>query len=282
VALGPSEGLRRREGAARGLNFLVPHATRPVEWIVLGSGTSLPTPTRGSPGHLLRMADGRGVLVDPGPGSVRAAARMGVLAASLRAVIVTHFHVDHVLDVFALIFALRNPALAQCKLTVIGPTGIADLVARGRQVFGTWVELPPERLEFVELEPGPFTVALEAQRLEGVALRMPHLGHSLGYRVRGHARTVAYSGDTGLGDAPVELGRGSDVFVLEAALPEGSDTTRHLTPSHAARIATQAGCKELVLTHFYPDTDRTDVRAIVREHWTGPLVLAHDGLRIPL
>jgi ribonuclease BN (tRNA processing enzyme) len=261
---------------------LDPRATHPVEWIVLGSGTSLPTATRGSPGHLLRMADGRGVLVDPGPGSVRAAARMGVFVASLRAVLVTHFHVDHVLDLFALIFALRHPALAHCKLTVVGPTGIADLVHRGKALFGSWVELPAERLAFVELEPGPFAVELEHQKLEGVALRMPHLGHSLGYRLRGHARTVAYSGDTGLGDAPVELGKGSDVYVLEAALPEGSDTARHLTPSHAARIGAQAGCKELVLTHFYPETDRGDLRAVAREHWTGPLVLAHDGLRIPL
>ena len=106
------------------------------------------------------MADGRGVLVDPGPGSVRAAARSGVLVASLRAVLVTHFHVDHALDLFALIFALRNPALARCRLTVVGPTGIADLVARGRSIFGHWVELPPERLDFVELEPGPFAVEL--------------------------------------------------------------------------------------------------------------------------
>jgi ribonuclease BN (tRNA processing enzyme) len=261
---------------------LDPNSPRPVEWIVLGSGTSLPTPTRGSPGHLLRMADGRGVLVDPGPGSVRAAARAGALVASIRAVLVTHFHVDHVLDVFALLFALRQPALAHCRLTIVGPTGVADLVRRGQGVFGNWVALPDDRLEFVELEPGPFEVALEGQRLEGHALRMPHLGHSLGYRLRGHARTVAYSGDTGAGDAPVELGTGSDVFVLEAALPEGSDTSGHLTPSTAARIATRTGCKELVLTHFYPETDRADVRALVREHYEGPLVHAHDGLRIPL
>jgi ribonuclease BN (tRNA processing enzyme) len=85
-----------------------------------------------------------------------------------------------------------------------------------------------------------------------------------------------------MGEAPAELGKGCDVYLLEAALPEGSETSRHLTPSLAARIGAQAGCKELVLTHFYPETDRTDVRTIAREHWTGPLVLAHDGLRIPL
>jgi ribonuclease BN (tRNA processing enzyme) len=254
----------------------------PVEWIVLGSGTSLPSATRGSPGHLLRMADGRAVVVDPGPGSVRAAARAGILVGAMRAVLVTHFHVDHTLDLFALIFALRHPALSHCRLTVIGPTGIAQLVARAQEVYGPWVTLPDGRLDFRELEPGPFSIELEAQRLEGVAVRMPHLGHSLGYRVRGHARTIAYSGDTGMGEAPVELGTGSDVYVLEAALPEGSDTTRHLTPTLAARIGARTGCKELVLTHFYPETDRGDLRTLVREHWTGPLVLAHDGLRIPL
>src|SRR5262245_27841921 len=190
------------------------------------------------------MADGRGVLVDPGPGSVRAAARMGVLVAALRAVLVTHFHVDHVLDLFALLFGLRNPALARTRLTVIGPRGIADLVERGRAVFGDWVALPPERIAFVELDPGPFTIELEQQRLEGVAVRMPHLGHSLGYRLRGTARTLAYSGDTGAGEVAgpegasglVALGRGADVYVLEAAFPEGSDTATHLTASAAAKI----------------------------------------------
>ncbi|MSR46516.1 MAG: ribonuclease Z [Planctomycetes bacterium] len=259
-----------------------PNVPRPVEWIVLGSGTALPTATRGSPGHLLRMGDGRGVLVDPGPGSVRAAAKQGVLLASLRAVIVTHFHPDHCLDLFALLFGLRHPSLAHCQLTVVGPRGVALLLERGRAAFGKWATIDPKRLEVIELEPGPFTIELESQRLEGVALRMPHLDHSLGYRIRGHARTIAYSGDTGIGEAPIELGRGADVYVLEAALTEGSDTARHLTPSAAARIATAAGVKELVLTHFYPDTERSDVRAVAREHFLGALVLGYDGLRLPL
>src|SRR5262249_10035213 len=134
---------------------------RPVELIVLGSGTSAPTATRGSPGYLLRFADGRCVVVDPGPGSVRAAARHGASIATIRAALVTHFHVDHTLDLFALIFGLRLPSLSHCKLTVIGPRGIADLVQRASQVYGDWVVLPPERLAFVELDPGDFSIDLE-------------------------------------------------------------------------------------------------------------------------
>lgn len=265
-----------------------PRAQRPVEWVVLGSGTALPTATRGSPGHLLRMADGRGVLVDPGPGSVRAAAKQGVLLPSLRAVVLTHFHPDHCLDLFALLFGLRHPSLAHCNLTVIGPVGTAALLERGRAAFGKWATIDPSRLELVELAPGPFALELEAQRLEGHALKMPHLDHSLGYRFRGHQKTIAYSGDTGTGaggplaDAPVALGRGADLYVLESTLPEGSSTERHLTPSAAARIAAAAGIQELVLTHFDPDTERSDVRAIAREHFLGTLVLGYDGLRLPL
>jgi ribonuclease BN (tRNA processing enzyme) len=273
-----------------------PRSPLPVEWIVLGSGTALPTATRGSPGHLLRMADGRGVLVDPGPGSVRAAARHGAPPAAIRAALITHFHPDHTLDLFALLFALRVPALSKSRLTVIGPKGIADLVARGRGLYGDWVAPAPDasgapRVDFRELEPGPFSIELEAQRLEGVAVRMPHLGHSVGYRLKGHARTIAYSGDSGAGEVagepagtsgPVALGRGADVYVLESAFPEGADTTSHLTASAAARIGAQCGTKELVLTHFYPETEKADVRSIAREHFLGTLVLAHDGLRIPI
>lgn len=259
-----------------------PNVARPVEWIVLGSGTAFPSATRGSPGHLLRMADGRGVLVDPGPGSVRAAARCGVLLASVRAVLITHFHPDHCLDLVALLFGLRHPALAATRLTIAGPRGLADWLARLKVAFGHWVEIAAERLDVIELEPGPFCLELEAQRIEATAVRMPHLDHSLGYRVRGHARTIAYSGDTGAGDAAVELGRGADVYVLESTYVEGRETTRHLTASAAARIAAAAGVKELVLTHFDPATERSDVRAIAREHFLGPLVLAHDGLRLPL
>jgi ribonuclease BN (tRNA processing enzyme) len=211
-----------------------------------------------------------------------------VLLPSLRAVVLTHFHPDHCLDLFALIFGLRHPELRHCRLTVAGPIGTAALLERGRAAFGKWATLAPERLEVLELAPGPFVVELERQRLEGAALPMPHLDHSLGYRIRGHARTLAYSGDTGTGtggplaDAPVALGRGADVYVLEAAQAEGGPTDFHLTPSAAARIAAAAGVRELVLTHFPPDGERSDVRPVVREHFLGALVMGYDGLRLPL
>jgi ribonuclease BN (tRNA processing enzyme) len=80
----------------------------------------------------------------------------------------------------------------------------------------------------------------------------------------------------------IEIGTGADVFVLEAALPEGSPTTGHLTVSAAARSASACATRELVLTHFYPETERGDLRALAREHFLGTLVLAHDGLRIPI
>jgi ribonuclease BN (tRNA processing enzyme) len=197
-------------------------------------------------------------------------------------VVLTHFHVDHCLDLFALFFALRNPALRSRHLTVVGPTGVADLCERMTGVFGDWVRLPSDQLQFVELQPGPVQVDLESGRLVGEALRMPHLGHSLGYRLQAERSQVAYSGDTGVGPEPVELGRDVDLYLLEAALPSGSDATSHLTPEKAGQVAAECGCGHLLLSHFYPETEGEDIIASVRRFFSGKLTLAQDQLSLSL
>ncbi len=50
----------------------------------------------------------------------------------------------------------------------------------------------------------------------------------------------------------------------------------HLTPSLAGRIATQAGVKKLVLTHFYPECEQVDIAKQCRKTYQGPLELAED------
>lgn len=215
-------------------------------------------------------------MIDPGPGSVRMAARAGYGLSALRGVILTHFHVDHCLDLFALVFGLRHPDHAGQPLCIVGPAGTRDLCERMTQVFGDWVRLPGERTRFVELEPGPLAVDVEGLELRGASVRMPHLAHSLGYRLQGERRWLAYSGDSGDGPAVVELGRDADVFVLEAAVPEGSAMDRHLTVTRAAELAALCGCRHLVLTHFYPDTAAQDLEGLARRHYSGPLTLAVD------
>ncbi|MGD8952490.1 MAG: MBL fold metallo-hydrolase, partial [Desulfobacterales bacterium] len=71
-------------------------------------------------------------------------------------------------------------------------------------------------------------------------------------------------------------------FICESALPDALKVDGHLTPSLAGEIATQANVGRLVLTHFYPECDQTDVTKECRKTYAGPLVLARDLMTLKL
>ena len=54
----------------------------------------------------------------------------------------------------------------------------------------------------------------------------------------------------------------------------------HLTPSMAGRMATEAGARKLMLTHFYPDCEDVDLAAQCRRTYDGPVILARDLMHL--
>lgn len=114
---------------------------------------------------------------------------------------------------------------------------------------------------------------------------------------------VVFSGDTACNPALVAFAAGCDLLVHEAMLAEGLEALvarvgngddrlmRHLLRSHtlasdAARTATEAGARALALHHLIPSDDPgfgpADWHRAVAPHWSGPLHLGRDGLRIEL
>ena len=93
---------------------------------------------------------------------------------------------------------------------------------------------------------------------------------------------MVYSGDTDVCENLVTLARDADVLICESALPDELKVPGHLTPSLAGQIASQAGVRKLVLTHFYPECNAVDVAEQCRKTYPGPLVLAEDLLEIRL
>jgi ribonuclease BN (tRNA processing enzyme) len=63
---------------------------------------------------------------------------------------------------------------------------------------------------------------------------------------------------------------------LECSVPDKRKIDGHLTPAECARIAAEARCRHLVLSHFYPVFEGCDVRWCVRRFYRGPLTLARD------
>jgi ribonuclease BN (tRNA processing enzyme) len=248
-----------------------------MQLYVLGSGTAVPNADRFPAGYLVRTA-GTCVLVDCGPGILRRLPQVGADLADLDAVLLTHYHTDHCADLAALLFALRSPRYAGRKpLEIYGAPGLVRLVGKLTEAW-PWLEPRGYQLMLREQTPGPWAVGDLA--VEAIAIR--HTAQSLGYRLSHGGKTIALSGDADECEELVDLARAADVFVCDAATPDGQKLDGHLTPGLAGNCAQRAGAKQLLLTHFYPECEGVDLAAQAAARFAGEVVVAHDLLRIDL
>ncbi len=126
---------------------------------------------------------------------------------------------------------------------------------------------------------------------------------SYSYRFETPDRVVMFTGDTGPSDAVTELARNADILVSEVisvddvveflkrngrwqamSAKEQQQLVRHLgeehlTPDQIGKMATRAGVKTVVLTHFGPRPDSDDYTSLgeeVKKLFSGQVHLAKD------
>jgi ribonuclease BN (tRNA processing enzyme) len=252
----------------------------PAILTVLGSGTCVPNHARHSPAFHLDVGTSR-LLLDCGPGTLHGFDAHRVRWAELTHVAVTHFHTDHVGDLPAVLFALKNAAQPRrtAPLTLIGPLGLGSFLRGLAGVFGDHVVSSGFELPVVEVVPG---VAYADPRGDFVleACATPHTDESVAYRVSGAWGTVGYTGDTGPSDEVASFLRGCDVLVGECALGDPPPMDRHLSPVLLAELAAVADPDLLVVTHVYPPLSPDEAVRLVRERFQGATVAGRDGMAV--
>jgi ribonuclease BN (tRNA processing enzyme) len=208
---------------------------------VIGCAGSFPRADSPASCYLVEH-DGFRLLLDMGNGSLGALQRH-VAPTDVDAVLVSHLHTDHCVDLCSLDVYLRyHPDGRRPSVPVYGPAGLAERI---RAAAGEGSDLA---LDFIELVPGraaigPFSITIA---------RMAHPGIAYGYRITADGRTLVYSGDTGPTPALRELAAGADVALFEASF-RAADTNPsdlHLTGAQAAEAAVAAAVPRLVLTHL--------------------------------
>jgi ribonuclease BN (tRNA processing enzyme) len=123
---------------------------------------------------------------------------------------------------------------------------------------------------------------------------------SFSYRFDTPNGSVVFTGDTGPSDAVTELAKGADILVSEVFMPRetpppgsGSNTAlqaqllyhltqEHLLPEEVGKMATKAGVKTVILTHYVPATDPAPFVAAVKKHFKGNVIGGTDLMRIDL
>jgi ribonuclease BN (tRNA processing enzyme) len=250
---------------------------------VLGSGTCVPSLERSSCSVLVETG-GRKWLIDSGAGTLRRLLEAGTTIFELSHLLYSHLHPDHTADLVPLLFATKYPdELARTEpLTIVAGRGFAEFFDHLKHVYGHWIDIDRNLLKIVEMD----VQGRDQVRLAGVAIHtapMEHSPQSVAFRLTGPGgRSLVYSGDTDYSEQLVDLAQQADLLICESAFPESHKVRGHLTPALAGEIATRARVHRLMLTHFYPVCDQTDIEAECRRTYNGPLILARDLMQIAL
>jgi ribonuclease BN (tRNA processing enzyme) len=244
-----------------------------VELTVLGAQGTWPGAGGENCGYLLTH-DGYHLQMDAGTGTF-ARLQQVVGVDDVGAMLITHGHPDHFVDIIPTFYARHYGRLGHPGLELWSPGGFTDLAAslvseKGRNVMA-------EAFDFREAGPGE---VFELGPFRITPFEMQHIGvFSLGYRIEAGGVVFAYTGDTGPCDAAIALGREADLFLCEATYQNDSKLYPfHLSAAQAGGVATAAGTDHLVLTHLTPDLDQRISIREAAETFTGPIDIAVPGM----
>jgi ribonuclease BN (tRNA processing enzyme) len=207
----------------------------------------------------------------------------------LDAVLVSHLHADHFLDLvpfaYALMYAPRQQPVPvagwpgtdqRARPQLYAPVGAGELF---RQIVSCWgneelIETAFELHEYDapdELTIGPVTVRF---------CEVPHYTPTYAVELSSNGSgRLTYSADCSPNDELVRFAHGSDLLLIEATLPrpERTGVRGHLTPAEAGEHGRRAGARRLVLTHFSDELDPEWARSEATKAYGGPVELAREG-----
>ena len=256
---------------------------------VLGKSPSWQDAGGACSGYLVEH-EGTRVLMDCGNG-VFAKLRAVVDYVDLDAVVISHMHADHCLDLVPYSYALTY-APRQQPVPVGGYPGT-------RTPARPWLHIPPGATQTLRTLGdlwGADRLIENAFRLEeydpakvievgALRLRFGEVPHYVptyaieAWPADGDRPRFTYGADCSPNDALVEFAQDTDLLLIEATLPrpERSGMRGHLTCDEAGEHGRRAAAHRLVITHLSDELDIADAREGASEAFGSPVEVAHEG-----
>lgn len=253
---------------------------------VLGKSPSWQDAGGACSGYLVQQDDFK-LLLDCGNG-VFSKLRPVCDYVDVDAIVITHMHADHFLDLVPFSYALRY-APRQQPVAVGGWPG-TDAPARPhlylpggggqmlRRVVGTWGNEDLIDSAFAldeydpvdELEVGPFGVRF---------CEVPHYVTTYAVELSWNGRRFTFGADCRPNEELVRFARDTDMLMIEATLPrpERDGVRGHLTAREAGEHGRLAAARRLVVTHYSDELDPETTRVEAAAGFGGPVELAREG-----
>ncbi|AQU78108.1 MULTISPECIES: MBL fold metallo-hydrolase [Planococcus] len=239
-----------------------------MEIIPIGIWGGYPNKNEATSAFLIEQ-EGFRCLVDCGSGVIAAVQNYTELR-ELNAVIISHYHPDHIADIGVLQHAAmvgmqlkewQTPLLIYAhdkdseEFSKLSYKGVTE--GRAIQASET-MELGPWQVSFCE------TV---------------HPVYCLAIKFTANGRTAVFTADTGWKHELLDFAREADLLVAESNLYEKyvGIIQGHLSGKQAGELAEQAGVKQLLLTHLPQYGDLAEILQAAKSSYTGEVEFAKIG-----
>jgi ribonuclease BN (tRNA processing enzyme) len=234
-----------------------------VELTVLGCSGSYGAPAGGAcSGYLLRAGDTT-IWMDCGNGSF-VNLQQHADPAELTAVVITHGHPDHCVDIYGL-HVMNKYGIDRAMLPVYAAEGVEKQL---EHLVGDWTDT----FDWHTVGDG------DTAQLDGVGLRFSRTDHpppTTAVEISHEGKRLVYTSDTGPEWSCAAFGPDAD-FVLSEATYQHDDIHApiHLSAHQAGTAARDAHAKQLMLTHLWPTLDPVASVAEASEAYGGAVLLA--------
>jgi len=261
---------------------------------VIGCSAASPRPGGACSSYLVTHG-AVNVLLDCGPGSL-SILRQEINPRNLDAIVISHLHADHTLDLVPLAYGLKyGPPVGdergprEKRLALFVPpggkeflNGLADALEGSGQNSTLWApfaiaEYDPDGTLVIGSDIGAdhaddltFRFAPTKHYIPCQAIKVTPLGNA-------PRPVLVYGADSAPVESLTRFAHGADLLILEATLntPETPVPVGHMTPRQAGELAQAAGgVRHLLLTHYWGNIPPEMMIAEARAAFDGPVSVA--------
>lgn len=223
----------------------------------------------GATSSFLLEQDGFRCLVDCGSG-VLASVQNYTKLGELDAVVISHYHADHIADVGPLQFARMIEMQLGGNESVLPIYGHTEDQAEFEKLTYKEITKGHEIKEKTSIKIGPWDVTF---------CRTVHPVYCLALKFSADGKNIVFTADTGWRNELAEFASGADLLVSESNLFEEhvGRVEGHMSGRQAGELAKKAGAGSLLLTHLPQYGDLSRIEADAHQAFGGRTELAEVG-----
>lgn len=245
-----------------------------VRVTVIGFQSPYPGLNQATPGYLIETSGGTKVLVDCGSG-VAASIQQWNPITSLDAIVLSHYHHDHVADLGVFQYAFLMEVLAGKRtkpLPVYGPAAPIDLAK---------IRTYNDVTEGIDISDGD---EMQIGELRFRFFQTDHDGPCYGMSITDGGTTIVYGADSSPYTDWSKIDPKPDLLILESTYLEENKnpSIKHLSAKDAALIADRFEAKKLLLTHLYPTIAKEEYLREASVYFNGDIFLPYMGLQLEI